>query len=101
FGRQTGDHRAGRASLIGLAVVFAVMAGALSFGVNLDQLVNDPARWGNNFDYAIGSGEESIAADTRDTLDASPDVGALTLYGTTSVSVGTTSLGVLGMQVVK
>lgn len=89
------------ASLAGLVVVLVVLVGALTFGSNLVRLLDEPHRYGGNFDLSVGQGGDEVPEEVRAVLDADPDVAALTLYGTTFASVGTASLDVTGMQRVR
>ncbi len=89
------------AVVAGLAVVVAVLVGALTFGLNLDRLVDEPARSGQNYDLAIGSGGEELPGDVVARLDADPDVAGITRYGTVIASVGAVALDVTGMEVVR
>lgn len=93
--------RQSRTPLFGLTLVFCVMFGALTFGAGLHALVTQPARYGDNFDAVVGAGASQISPEIRAGLARSHDVGALTLYGTTSVSVGAASFDVVGMQTVR
>jgi FtsX-like permease family len=101
FGPRTGRTRPVWTSLAGLTVLFGVMTGAIVFGVNLRRLLDEPARFGMDFDGAIGVGEVQISPEVIGKLTASDDVAALTLYGETTVAVKSSSLDVVGMQQVK
>lgn len=89
------------AVVAGLAVVVAVLVGALTFGLNLDRLVDEPARWGQNYDVGIGSGGEELSEEVIAEVDDDPDVAGITRYGTVIASVGAASLDVTGMEVVR
>jgi hypothetical protein len=101
FARTPRRTRSATTPLVGLTLVFCVLFGALTFGVNLIRLVDKPAEYGANFDLALGSGATAIGPKIRDELVGSADVGALTLYGTTTVAVGTGSLDIIGMEPVR
>ena len=84
--------------LLALALVSCVLFGALTFGTNLDRLIDHPSTYGSNFDLAVGAGEDVIAPEIIQGLRDSPDVAALMLYGTTNGAVGARRLDVIGMQ---
>ena len=86
------------APLIGLTLVFCVLFGALTFGANLVRLVDEPSEYGVNFDLALGAGATDTSAAIRQAMEGSPDVDAVTLYGTTTVAIGAASLDIVGMQ---
>lgn len=101
FVPATGRARSATTPVVGLTLVFCVLFGALTFGTNMRRLVSQPAQWGHNQDFDIGAGETEISPEIQAALEASPDVGGFTLYGTTAVAVGTRSLDVVGMRQVK
>jgi predicted lysophospholipase L1 biosynthesis ABC-type transport system permease subunit len=89
------------APLVGLIAMVCVLFGAVVFGANLNRLTHRPALYGANFDFALGQGETEISADVQRQLDASRDVGALTLYGTTSAAIRDRSMDIVGMRPVR
>lgn len=100
FGPNADRRRSVTASLAGMTLMLCVLVGALTFGANLIRLVDEPAGYGANF-LAIGEGATDVSDAVQGALAASPDVDAITLYGTTNVAVGTRSLGIVGMEPVK
>jgi len=98
FTRPTSGGSSPRAAVIGMVAVFGLLVGAVTFGASLGSFVDDPGRWGSNFDVGIGSGGDELPAGTAATLEANPNVTGLTLFGTILTSVGQDSLDVTGMQ---
>lgn len=78
--------------------MFTVLFGAVTFGTNLSRLVDDPSSYGTNFDVGLGQGGDGIGPTVEQALRGSPDVAGLTLYGTTSIVIGSRSLAVIGMR---
>lgn len=100
FTRQTGDSAGPRAAVVGAVAVVAVLVAALTFGASLGELVDQPTRWGDNFDFGIGQGGGELPLDVRAKLARDPDVAAVTLFGTVLTSVGTEGFDVTGMLAV-
>ncbi len=99
--RHPRDAGSPRGPIIGLALVIGVLVGALVFGASLGRFIDEPARYGSNFDLGIGEGGDEVPEEVRSLLEQDPDVAAVTLYGTVLASVGTTSLDVTGMEPVR
>ncbi len=87
-----------RAPIIGLMLVLGVLVGALTYGASVGRLIDEPARYGYNFDFATGAGGDEVPEEVRALLEEDPDVADATLYGTLLASVGSVSLDVTGMQ---
>ena len=98
FARQPRDPGSVRAPIIGLVVVVGVLVGALTFGSSVRRFIDEPARYGNDYDLAIGVGGNAIPESVREAIERDPDVAALTLYGTTLTNVGSVSLDLTGME---
>ncbi|MET0726957.1 MAG: FtsX-like permease family protein [Acidimicrobiales bacterium] len=96
--RHPRDPGSVRAPVLGLVPVLGVLVGALTFGASVNRFIDEPARYGANFDFATGAGGDAVAEPVRELLEADPDVADLTLYGTLLTSVGSVSLDVTGMQ---
>ena len=99
--RHPRDPSSVRASLLGLVLVLSVLVGALTFGASVNRFIDEPARYGSNFDFATGAGGDAVPEEVRALLEGDPDVADLTLYGTLLASVGTVELDVTGMQPVR
>jgi hypothetical protein len=98
FSPHRSGARAARSSIVGLGLVICALVGALTFGANLIALVDEPDRYGFNFDLGLGAGGDEIPEQVVESLTEVPEVAALTLYGTIRVSVGAQSLYVTGMR---
>lgn len=88
-------------SLGGLMLVIGLVVAALTFGANLGRLVDQPERYGENYDLGIGEGGDSVPEDVLEGLKKAPEVSAVTLYGATTVSVGDATVGIVGYQPVR
>jgi putative ABC transport system permease protein len=93
----TRDRRWPAASFVGLMIVLAVAVGALTMGANITRLVEEPAHWGSA-PFSIGTGGDDLPDNVRTLLATDPDVAAVTYYGAATVSVGTDSLFIVGIQ---
>jgi putative ABC transport system permease protein len=100
FGRGPRTGSTGT-SLVGLVVVVGLVVAALTFGANLGLLLDEPERYGTNFDLAIGQGGESVPDEVVEALDADAEVSAVMLYGATTAAVGSRSVGIVGMEPVR
>jgi hypothetical protein len=87
-----------RAPIIGLILVLGVLVGALTYGASLGRFIDEPARYGSNFDFATGAGGDTVPEEVSALLDSDPDVADVTLFGTLLASVGSTALDITGMQ---
>jgi ABC-type lipoprotein release transport system permease subunit len=102
FGRFASDHGPARGSMVGVMLTIAGITAALTFGVSLDRLIEEPFRYGTNYDAAIGdNGGTELPPGFADRLDAQPDVASLILYFDDSARVGDTTVPVLGMEIVR
>jgi hypothetical protein len=104
FTRRAGDSGSVRGAVLGLMAVLAGLTGALTFSASLDRLVHEPARYGQPFDFAVGtvgSGQATLSDDERRLLEDEPDVGAATLYGSTQLRVGSATLRVVGFDALR
>ncbi len=91
------DRRWPAGSFFGLAIVLAVVIGALTLGANVAQLIDRPSEWGSA-PLVIGAGGNGIPDEVREVLATDPDVAAVTYYGNVTVAVGTDGLDVAGIQ---
>jgi hypothetical protein len=98
FIRHPRDPGSVRAPLIALVLIQVIVVGALTFGASVDRVLEEPARYGSNFDFATGAGGDEVPEEMQALLLRDPDVSDVTLYGTLLASVGTTALDVTGMQ---
>jgi len=100
FGR---DGRTGSvvAPLTGVVAVVGLVVAALTFGANLDRLIDEPARYGEAYDLGVGAGGGVLPDGMVAALEASPAVAGLAQYMATTVQVGSDALGLIGMEVRK
>ena len=100
FGR---DGRTGSvvAPLAGVVAVVGLVVAALTFGANLDRLIDEPARYGERYDLGVGAGGGVLPDGMVEALEASPAVAGLAQYMATTVQVGSDALGIVGMEVRK
>ena len=97
FTRQPGDSAGPRAAIVGAVAVVGVLVAALTFGASLGELVDRPARWGDNFDVAVGQGGGELSQEIRTKLARDPDIAAVTLFGAVLTSVGSEGFDVTGL----
>ncbi|MDQ1425382.1 MAG: putative transport system permease protein, partial [Acidimicrobiaceae bacterium] len=103
FTRRSRDSGSVRAAVLGLTAIIAGLVGSLTFSASLDRLVGEPARYGQAFDALLGnggSGETTLSDDERHLLE-DEDIGAATLYGSTQLRVGSSTLRVVGFDALK
>jgi ABC-type lipoprotein release transport system permease subunit len=77
-----------RSALTGLAVGIAAVVAAATFGTNLDRLVNDPTRYGWNWDAMIDLGFAAVTSvDLREGAAQDPDIATYSagVYGTVTI----------------
>ena len=100
FGR---DGRTGSvlAPLAGVVAVVGLVVAALTFGANLDRLIDDPARYGERYDLGVGAGGGVLPEGLVEALEASPSVAGLAQYMATTVQAGSDALGIIGLEVRK
>lgn len=97
---REGGRGSSRGVLVALAMICAVLTGTLTFASGLNRLLTDPARYGSNFDFAAGAGEE-ISDDTTSMIERDPAVATLTLYADGTATVDSQTLEVVGMEHVR
>jgi ABC-type lipoprotein release transport system permease subunit len=65
-------------------------------------LIDEPFRYGINFDFAVGdNGGDQLAEELAETLEADPNVTTLTYYAQTFTRSGGTSMPLMGVQPVR
>lgn len=87
--------------LAGLVAVLAAVIGSLTVGNSLHRLLADPANWGDTYDLGFGEGGDVVPPDMITGLRSDPGVRALTLYGATTVAVGSAALPVVAYEPVE
>ncbi|MBV9922891.1 MAG: FtsX-like permease family protein [Pseudonocardia sp.] len=101
FSRGTARGRTVWASFVGLILIAGVVVGALTFGRNLTLAVDQPARYGVNYDIQVGQGG-TVTAEQLAPLVRTPslrhDISGITLFGATALDAGRYAVSVVGMQ---
>jgi putative ABC transport system permease protein len=102
FGRFANAHGPARGSMVGVMLTIGGITAALTFGASLDRLIDEPFRYGTNYDVKLGdNGATGLPEGFAERLDAQPDVASLILYSDNSARVGDTTVPLLGMEVVR
>ena len=101
FARHGRDAGTISTPVAGVIVLLAALVAAGTFAASLDDLIDDPARQGDTFDFTTGQGGGPVADDIVDALDADPDITALTLLGNVPVGVGDATLELTGFRPVR
>jgi hypothetical protein len=101
FSRGSARGRTVWASFVGLILIAGLVVGALTFGRNLTLAVDQPDRYGVNYDIQVGQGGTVTTAQLAPLLrdpGLRRDVAGITLFGTTTLDAGPDALNVVGMQ---
>jgi hypothetical protein len=77
------------------------MIGALVFGASVGELVEQPGRWGNNFDLGVGQGGDALPNDVISRLTHERGVAAVTLFATVTATADSAGFYVTGMRVIQ
>jgi ABC-type lipoprotein release transport system permease subunit len=101
FARRANDRGSVKGALAGLVLTVAGLIGAITFGLSVDRLVDEPARYGSNFDIALDDGAERVTDEVRTALAQDPDVEAVMLMATIQARIGQESIYVLGMEPIR
>jgi hypothetical protein len=102
FSRRASERGSVRGSVAGVLLSVAGVVAAITFGVSLDRLVHQPARYGSNYDVSLGdNGAEALPDGLVARLDANPDVASLTLFAGSQARVGDKTIPMLGLEAVR
>jgi ABC-type antimicrobial peptide transport system permease subunit len=102
FSRRASERGSVRGSVAGVLLSVAGVVAAITFGVSLDRLLHEPARYGSNYDVSIGdNGAETLPDGLVERLDANPDVASLTLFAGSQARVGDKTIPMLGLDAVR
>ena len=102
FVRSSNTAASGRGALIGITIIVVGVAASITFGVSLDRLVDQPFRYGANFDGFVGdNGADTLDAGLRDTLVGNPDVTSLVIYAGTTARAADTTTPVIGFDSIR
>ncbi len=94
FAAGRAERRGWAAGISGIAVLVAALTGTLVFVVSLFRLIDEPARYGKNFDVVADNGAVSLPDGLLDGLLAEPAVEALSAYTSTTARVGNVTVPV-------
>jgi ABC-type antimicrobial peptide transport system permease subunit len=86
------------AAVAGTALFIAALVGTLTFAVSVRRLVDEPARYGANFDAMVDNGGSELPPGLVEMLENQPDVSAFTLYTASQARVDDVTIAVAGMS---
>jgi hypothetical protein len=90
------------ATIAATALTVAMLAGALTFTANLQRVLDDPHRYGWNWDVKVGApGLPDYSGFVLPTLRADPNVAALSVGTVTQIDVGRARIDVFALDRVK
>jgi hypothetical protein len=102
FSSAGAERGSARGTLTGVAVAACGLAAALTFGLSLGRLIDDPDRYGSTGDLLVGdSGGDQIDPGLVAELEADSTITSLVYYAQAYARVGDTTVPVLGMRVVR
>lgn len=102
FTRARGERGSLRAALAGVLFTVGGLVAAITFGVSLDRLIDEPFRYGWNMDVSIGdNGGEEMDEDLAAALAADPNVQSLIYYAQTYARAGDNDVALMGMDRVR
>ena len=102
FTRAKGERGSVRASLAGVVFTVCGLVAAITFGASVGRLIDQPFRYGGNFDLAMGdNGGEQIDPGLAETLRDDPDVTSLMFYAGSYARSGGTTVQLSGFQAVR
>jgi ABC-type lipoprotein release transport system permease subunit len=91
-----------RAALAGIFLTVSGLVAALTFGVSLGRLIDEPFRYGRNVDVVFGDdGGERIDPELAARLESDPDVESLNYYAQGFVQTGRSDVPIMGLQRVR
>ncbi|MCU1360594.1 MAG: hypothetical protein JWN99_1883 [Ilumatobacteraceae bacterium] len=101
FSRRSNDRGSVKGAMMGLILTVGALVGALTFGISLNRLVDQPARYGVNYDITTDDGSEVLPPEALDTVQTNPDISAAMAYTKAQARAGTESVDLVGMQPVR
>lgn len=102
FTRARGERGSLRAALAGVLFTVGGLIGAITFGVSLDRLIDEPFRYGWNMDVSIGdNGGEQMNGELAATLESDPNITSLIYYAQAYAKANDTDVPVMGMERVR
>ena len=98
FARHPRDAGGVSTPAVGLVALLAVFVAAATFADSMDTLLDEPARQGVTYDFAIGQGGGPVPDAASTMIANDPDVASLTLLGNIRVSVDGEGLDIAGYE---
>ncbi len=99
FGRRPPGRSGVMGVELAMAMSVALVVGALVFGVSMNRLIDEPFRYGVNYDLAAGDdGSGTIPPGVVDVVSTSPGVTSAILYSSDHARRNDTDVDLLGMQ---
>ena len=92
FARRGWDSASLLASVAGTTLSVAALIGTLTFGISLDRLIDEPARYGENFDAMMDNGADQLTRDVLEIASANPNIADIELFRAGLARVGDTTL---------
>lgn len=99
FGRRPTGRSGARGAVLAITTSVALLVAALVFGVSMDRLIDQPARYGVNFQLAAGGdGSGTLSPALLDVVSTSPGVRSAILYSGNHARRADKDVDLLGMQ---
>src|SRR5262249_39784820 len=100
--RRARDRSAPRTALAGVMLTVAALIGAVVFGVSMSRLVQEPARYGDNFDFKFGDdGATELPEEAQQAMQQNANFTGLLWYGSTFANVGARTMPIVGFETVR
>ncbi|MEO7398520.1 MAG: FtsX-like permease family protein [Ilumatobacteraceae bacterium] len=99
FARSARERSSVRSRSIAVLSSVGLLVGATVFANSMSRLIDEPVRYGVNYDLAYGDdGADSLPDGAQELFDSDPDVISLVLYASDHARIGSTNVQLLGMQ---
>ena len=88
--------------MAGVALTLAGLVAAVTFGASVGRLIDEPFRYGSNFDVALGdNGGQAIDPVLASNLRDDPDVTSLMFYAVAEAHAGASTVLLSGLEAVR
>ncbi len=102
FTRASRERGSVRATMAGVALTLAGLVAAVTFGASVGRLIDEPFRYGSNFDVALGdNGGQAIDPVLASNLRDDPDVTSLMFYAVAEAHAGASTVLLSGLEAVR
>ena len=102
FVRRANERASARGAVIGITAIVAGVAASMTFGASLDRLIDEPFRFGRNFDALVGDqGAQAIPDGLVETLNERAEVSDLIVYAGTTARAADITTPVIGFDAVR